>query len=69
MRGVRVDELREEREEEERDLRIERVDENALCEDAPEAHARCDSRHRSRAPTRDERPEPETDQIARHPRT
>ncbi len=37
MSGVGVDELREEGEEEERDLRVEGVDEDALCEDAPKA--------------------------------
>ena len=36
MGGVRVDELRQEGEEEEGDLRVEGVDEDALREDAPE---------------------------------
>ncbi len=60
MRSVGVDELRQEREEEEGDLRVERIHEDALYEDAPKANV-----HRAggrlAAVTCEERPEPEAD--------
>ncbi len=62
MGGVRVDELREEGEEEEGDLRVEGVDEDALREDAPEPKVAA-TRRLDGAVSGEERPEPETDEI------
>ena len=64
MRGIRVDELREEGEEEERDLRIERVDdERPGRRRAGGAPPRDSPGIGLGVPTGEKRPEPEADQI------
>ena len=62
MRRVRIDELREEREEEERGLRIEHVDHDPLREGTAQVPLAAESHVGLRA-LREQRPEPETDQI------
>ena len=61
MGGVGVDELRQERKEEERGLRIQDVDDDALCECAAKVPL-ASQRGPARA-CREERPEPEPDEV------
>ena len=62
MGGVGVDELRKECEEEEGDLRVEGVDEDALREDAPEPNV-ATARRLDGAASGEQGPEPEADEI------